>query len=439
MRRRIVALAMLAAAVATSLFGIPLALGAAHYFLANEAIELERTADTAAVDAAGDLARGRQPGDMRTPDRGTSTALYTATGQRIGGDGPPSADTVVRQTLGDNTVHHASGAGRLTVGVPIGNGPHPGYVVWASTSDGEVYPRIAATWLLMLALEAVNLALTWQLARWLARRLARPVETLAASAARLGEGDFTVRAQPSGIAEIDSAATALNQTAARIGDLVDRERAVTANASHQLRTPLAGLRLSLETALDANPVDHRQAMIDAIAAADRLQRTIDDLVALARDQVRGREALRLEALLTEIADIWQRRLAETGRALRITADPDLPPSPASTAAVRQILAVLIDNAVQHGTGEVTVHARDASGTAAIDVTDEGTDLHADESAIFDRHPASGHGIGLPLARSLADAEGGRLRLTTRTPTTPTTFTVFLPATATQPSAPEASS
>jgi signal transduction histidine kinase len=98
----------------------------------------------------------------------------------------------------------------------------------------------------MLGLELVSTTLTWQLARWQARRLARPIETLAASAWRLGDGDLTVLAEPSGIPEIDTAATALNNAAARIGDLVDRERALTAHASHQLRTPLARLRLSLE-------------------------------------------------------------------------------------------------------------------------------------------------------------------------------------------------
>ena len=135
-----------------------------------------------------------------------------------------------------------------------------------------------------------------------------------------------------------------------------------------------------------------------------------------------------DALLTEISDTWASRLAETGRALRISADAGLPPSPASTAAVRQILAVLTDNAARHGVGAVTVHAREASGTTAIDVSDEGTELRQDEAALFRRRTTSGHGIGLPLARDLAEAEGARLRLSSRTPTT---FTLFLP-TPTQP-------
>jgi signal transduction histidine kinase len=87
------------------------------------------------------------------------------------------------------------------------------------------------------------------------------------------------------------------------------------------------------------------------------------------------------------------------------------------------LAVLVDNAAQHGAGTVTVHARDASATTAIDISDEGTGLDDDQTDLLDRRTAKGHGIGLSLARDLAEAEGGRLRLSSRTPTT---FTFFLP-------------
>jgi signal transduction histidine kinase len=101
-------------------------------------------------------------------------------------------------------------------------------------------------------------------------------------------------------------------------------------------------------------------------------------------------------------------------------------SDASAAAVRQILAVLVDNSVQHGAGTVTVTARDAGGALAVDVSDQGSGLAVPADQLFARRApgASGHGIGLALARSLAEAEGGRLSVTR---VAPPMFTLLVPA------------
>jgi signal transduction histidine kinase len=152
-----------------------------------------------------------------------------------------------------------------------------------------------------------------------------------------------------------------------------------------------------------------------------LERTIDDLVMLARDHDRRTESPDIPALLNETEALWDALPVADGRSLRIVIDPDLRPPRASTAALRQILAVLIENAARHGRGKVTIHAREATSSVAIDVSDEGTESNIDDG-VFDRSSADGHGIGLRLARSLAEAEGGRLLLTGRTPTT---FTLFL--------------
>ena len=171
----------------------------------------------------------------------------------------------------------------------------------------------------------------------------------AVSASRLADRDFTVRADPSGIPEIDTAATALNHAAQRIGELVDRERAVTAHASHQLRTPLAGLRLGLETALATPGAYYPAAAKQAIASAGRLERTIDELVTLARTRDPESESIDIAALAGELQATARHALASTNRSFRILIDPDVGAPRASAAAVRQVLVVLIDNAIQHGT------------------------------------------------------------------------------------------
>ncbi len=247
--------------------------------------------------------------------------------------------------------------------------------------------------------------------------------TLAAE--RLGAGDFSVRTHPAGIAEIDSVNASLNRTADRLGALIGRERTFTADVSHQLRTPLTGLRLRLEAALDDPSADPGPAMRDALAAADRLQATITDLLTLARDIPRAPTALDLETLLQLIHERWNGVLAAEGRPLRIVQHPPLPPSGLSPTSALHILEVLVDNARRHGHGAVTITARDAGDVLAIDVANEGPPISRDAQALFVRRSddATGTGIGLALARSLAESEGARLSLTD--PRQPT-FTLLTP-------------
>jgi signal transduction histidine kinase len=425
MRKRIIAVAVLAAVLAISMFGVPLAAGVAYYYLVDERNELERLADTAAIDTAADLVQGREATALPAVESGTSLALYDVTGHRSAGQGPSTADSPVSGALHDNAVHHDMTDGLLVVAVPVADGDHVTGVVRAAVPQSEMYPRIMITWLAMISLGMVAVLVTWLIARRHARRLAVPLERLAAAARHLGDGDFTVRTTPAGIKEIDAAAQALNRTAGRLGELVDRERAFSADASHQLRTPLAGLRLRLEAALGHDTDRQHDAIQDAIADTDRLERTIDDLLALARDVPRSESPLDPAGMVEELRLQWHGRLAALGRPLRLATDRDLPDSHVSPTAVRQVLAVLMDNALHHGVGTVTVHVRDAGETIAIDVGDEGNGLSSAEPELFARRApgARGHGIGLALARSLAEAEGGRLRLTRRQPTT---FTLFLP-------------
>jgi signal transduction histidine kinase len=117
--------------------------------------------------------------------------------------------------------------------------------------------------------------------------------------------------------------------------------------------------------------------------------------------------------------------------LRVDADPGVPPATAAQSALHQILDALIENALRHGSGEVTLRARDARGAVAIDVEDEGSGL-ADSDEIFDPGYSGngGSGLGLALARQLAKEQGGRLLLSERNPHT--RFTVLLPQAAAAP-------
>jgi signal transduction histidine kinase len=422
MRRRIILLAVAAALLATSLFGVPLAIGVASYFAQDERTELERTADAAALSIADDVfAHSTLPQFPRSEE--DTTGLYTPDATLVTGNGPAIGDDVVQRARTGEIVTGDIGSD-LVVAVPILRDAELQGIVRASTPHTEWYQKVAVSWLAMAGLALAALALTWLLAARLAARVARPLEQLSAAAARLGGGDFTVRATVSGIGEIDQLAEALDQAAVRIGDALDRQRALAADASHQLRTPLAGLRLQLESALDPPGQDLEAAVEAALTTADRMETTIDDLVTLAARPPDDRGVVEPDGLLRGVVAGWRGLLADQGRRLRIDRQAVGRPR-AAEAAVRQILGVLLDNAVIHGRGTVTITTRDSGDAFVIDVADEGRDA-ADVPNMFTRgHSGSGgSGIGLALARDLAEAEGGRLRLGSPAPTT---FTLLLPS------------
>ncbi|WP_040586525.1 sensor histidine kinase [Sciscionella marina] len=428
MRNRIIGLTVLSALLAIGLFGVPLAIGLIRYYTGDEKTELERAADVAALVVSAQPVPGHPVPRLPRTDAGTTVAVYGTGGRWLFGPGPHDPDPVVTGA-GDGETQSDVVGGDFVVAVPVLDRGRVAAVVRAATPSGEVYQRAGLTWLVMAGLAVVAIGVVYVVARRQAARLARPLEELSTTAARLGHGDFSVRAEHSGIAEIDSVGGSLNSTASRLGDLVARERAFSSDASHQLRTPLAGLRLRLEAALDTPPADPGATLRAAIEDTDRLERTIDDLLALARDARPHAAQVDLDALLAEVRSGWGGQLTERGRALHIRQDPAVAVPLASTAALRQVLTVLLDNAVEHGRGAVTVRVRDAGEAVAIDVADEGAGISTAENTLFTRRSGRGHGIGLALARSLAEAEGGRLGLTS---SSPPVFTLLLRGVTSEP-------
>ena len=416
-------LSILVAVLATTLFGVPLAFGVAKYYLNDERSELERLADSVALTLSSTYARGDVPTTVPGAEEGAAVALYGPDGARRLGDGPARLDVPV-PTVDDDGVVAGDNDAELVVAVPISDGTRVLGVVRAATPRTEVWQRTLLTWLAMAIFGAFAVLASWTLARRQARRLAAPLDALSTAAVRLGGGDFTVRTDRAGIDEIDSVGSSLDTTAQRLGELLARERAFSADASHQLRTPLAGLRLQLESALDNPGTDLAKAITAGLATTDRLERTIDDLLALARDRQPHGDIVAVRTLLATVEADWHGLLAEQGRVLRIDVRTDVADASVSAAVLGQIITVLLDNALRHGRGAVQVTARDVGDTVAVDVTDEGPGIASDLDPFLPRTQASsGHGIGLALARRLAEGEGGRLRLARPAPPT---FTVLLP-------------
>ncbi|UOX89412.1 HAMP domain-containing histidine kinase [Amycolatopsis sp. FBCC-B4732] len=425
MRRRIISLTVLAALVATVLFALPLGIAVMQYYRDDTKADLERAADAAALAVSVDLSAGRTP--VIPPlvedddEVGGAVGVYSPDGRLLAGHGPAVGGPVERHAASATVDVVIDREGdEVALAIPVLSGARVTGVVRAALPMSELRLRVVLTWLGMAVLAIAAVGVSWLLARRATTRLVRPLEELAAAAGRLGDGDFTARSPRAGIAEIDQVGEALDATASRIGETLERERAFSAEASHQLRNPLTGLRLQLEAALETPSADPYAAIRAGIASTDRLERTIEDLLALGRERRAPRAELDLDALLAEVREAGEALLAPHGRTLRITRQ-DPPPARVAAAAVRQVLGVLLDNAATHGRGTVSVVARDAGDALAIDVADEGPDLG--ETDPFATAP-SYHGIGLRLARSLAEAEGGRLRLSRPAPPT---FTLLLPA------------
>jgi signal transduction histidine kinase len=423
-RTRIVGLAVWVSVLTVALFGVPLAVAVWRYALVDERSDLERTANSVAIAVAADVLR-EDPVDDSAWTGDTKIGVYDDDGNRIAGKGPTDGGSPVSDALDGDPGVDTEG-GNLVVAVPVSHDADVIGAVRAMAPRGTVVQQVAFTWAGMVALAALVITAVWLVARRQARRLALPLEQLSLAARRLGDGDFSVRTRPEDIAEIDAVGASLNTTAARLDDLLARERAFSADASHQLRTPLAGLRLRLEAALERSDNDLRPAIRASLADADRLEQTIDELLALARDtRSTSAQPVDLDVLLAEIDRDWRARLARDGRTMQVLRDPRTPPPLASVAAVRQVLRVLLDNAALHGAGTVTVVVRESTDAVAIDVSDNGPGIPMPEPELFARRTgrATGHGIGLALARRLAEAEGGRLYLTRPAPPT---FTLLLP-------------
>jgi signal transduction histidine kinase len=410
LRRRVLVAIVGVAAAAVVLFALPLAVVLQRLYRDETIVSLERDATRISAAVPDSIAQHPRTVPLVTHmSRRLSVGVYTLQGRRVTGRGP--GDSPVAGRAGDGHVHEAVEHGLLTVSAPVPSDESIVAVIRVATPYDKVTARAERAWLLMGGLAVLVVGLAAVVARRQAVRLAAPLERLTMDAQALGDGDFSIRARTVGVREADAASRALEATARRLGDVLDRERAFSAHVSHQLRTPLTGLLLGLEAGLEDD--DPRVVIRTALERGEHLQEIIEDLVRLSRGSAGDRGVLDVAALLDEIR-------ARTDVSVRV---PDrLPEVRASLTAVRQIVNVLLDNAVTHGRPPITVSATDLGNGLAIDVADTGPGI-PEGTDVF-RAPADGHGIGLPLARSLAEAEGGRLILRR---SAPPTFSLLLPA------------
>lgn len=406
MRRRILLAILLAVAVTACALGVPLGYTAMQMVETLTESSLVSDAQKVATTVDADLDAGRQPDLDKLAGAGPLNGEITLTlpGHPTESSGPDPGPDAISESVSiahDGTVRLSEPSGpmrRLQAEVAV----FVVLLVVLSISTGTVVATVTA------------------------RRLTEPMRHVADRAIRLGAGDFRADSSRYGVAELDLVADSLDTSAAALALLVQRERDLVGDVSHQLRSRLTALQLRLETvAMTANPETAEDASA-ALDQAERLAQVLDELLAAA-SAARAAEAqpVNLAVRLPMMVAEWRELLRARGRVLRLRVPEGLL-ARATPGRLREALGVLLDNSLKYGTGTVLVSARRGDGMVLIEVSDAGPGVPDDLAAhVFERgvSGSGSTGVGLALARALVDADGGRLELAVLRPPT---FALFLP-------------
>lgn len=403
MRTRLLRSTLTIALVAVITLGVPLVVLARQQVWSSARDTLRQQAASTAAGLEDKLDAG-QPVDLARyadPIRGRRIVLETASGIRRSA-GPRLRGPLLQAsvTVAGNTV-----------------------TVQAEQRPTVNRAREVTLFVAALALLAVSTAVGLALRQ--VRLLTRPLSELLDRAEALGHGAFSPAPVVSGIPEIDGISRVLEGSARQIGTMMELQRDFASDAAHQLRTPLTGIGLRLDELTRIGDGDVRQEAEDALAQVERLDRVISALLARARGDAADPTLLELAPLVELEAQVWSRALSDVGRQLSLSLQPQLFVR-ARREHLAGVLSCLLDNALEHGSGDIIVAAREIHGQVRVSITDEGPGVPAEVAGhLFDRRVSGSHGtgIGLALARSLAAAEGGELTLAS---TQPTQFVLTLP-------------
>lgn len=312
----------------------------------------------------------------------------------------------------------------LYVAVPVSSGGVVRGAVRITYPASYVDERIQRTWLVLAGVGVVMLGFVTLLSFRLARSVTEPVQRLEQAASRLGEGELSVRApMPSGPDELRVLTREFNDTAAKLERLVDAQRAFVADASHQLRTPLAALRLRLEVLEGEVPRRAREDVEGALAEVHRLSRLVNGLLELARAENRPSTPTPVDvaAVVRDRRGAWGPLAEERGVAL-VDEVPAGTIARATSGHLEQVLDNLVANAldVAPAGSSVSLQAGTVDGWVEVHVVDEGPGMPPERRATaFDRFwkaPSEvesrigGFGIGLAIVRQLVATDGGQVEL-----------------------------
>jgi signal transduction histidine kinase len=292
-------------------------------------------------------------------------------------------------------------------------------------STDEMTDRLWTIWGFRAILAVLVLVVAALLGAGVARRLTRPLRQLNDMASKFSDGDLTARSPVTGPPETQTLARTLNQGAERLDTLIAAQRIFVADASHQLRTPLTALRLSLDNIADGVDDEFvREDVEQATAEVVRMNRLVNGLLVLARAEakVTAAEPLPLLDIVRERLAVWRPAADERGVTVALRGSTDGRPSVLSSPGhLDQMLDNVLSNALEVSPdgGTITVRVDPRGDVMGVSVLDEGPGMSdAEKSRAFDRFwrgqgltGKGGSGLGLAVVRQLASDDGGTVALT----------------------------
>ncbi|SMD20816.1 HAMP domain-containing sensor histidine kinase [Lentzea albidocapillata] len=388
---------VLLVAVAIAAFTVPVAFTLNQQLYDDAVNTARREADTAALLLAS--------GDTRSLN-----ALADAYERQT----PGRIDVVEPQP--ESKVWDSEGL-KLTVPATTPDGTVVG-AIRLSYPDDRITQRLWQIWGFRTALAVGVLILAAFLGLWLAKRVTRPLRELNVMAGRLRDGDLTARAEETGPPETRTLARTLNTATETIGTLVGSQRAFIGDASHQLRTPLTALRLSLDNVADGveDPLV-REDVEMATAEVVRMSRLVNGLLALARAEadVPHPEPVQVLDVVTERFTAW--RAAADERSISLVSEGFDIRVLATPGHLEQVLDNVLSNALEVSPDGATILVR-TTRPGLLEVIDAGPGLpEADRARAFDRFwrglgltGKGGSGLGLAIVKQLVTDDGGAVSL-----------------------------
>lgn len=372
--------------------------------------------------------------------RGDQVAVYRTSGRPLTGTSPVAgvSSGMINSALTGAIAYASPSPDRLLVVAPVVRDESPDAIgaVALSRSTEPLDHRIRALWTWLALASAVGLLAAALTATALARWVSNPLSVLESAARRLGAGEFGSRSPAeAGPSEVRRLAGTFNMMAGRLDALVTGHQAMMADVSHQLRTPLAALRLRLDVLALAAP----QALADELAGAQgevaRLSRMVDGLLAVARAEnvTSAPVPVPVDAVIKDRAAAWLPAVEEKPATLEARTDGPLT-ARLGEGHLEQIIDNLLANALEAvpADGRIQVSGYQAGGLVRITVIDDGPGMsQAERRAALHRYVTAtpgGTGLGLAIVHRLVTSDGGTIALSD-TPGGGLTVALELPAVA----------